>query len=102
MAGEVHVGDVGSVFQLTIVDQDGVAVDVSCQTRMEILFKGPGIELTKTAVFQSDGIDGVIKYLGVSGDILAFGKWAMQGHVILPAGEWYTTAVAFDVLDNII
>ena len=101
MAGEVHKGDIGTIFRLTIQDQDGTAVDVSSQSTMEILFQIKGKVLTKTASFQSDGIDGVIQYTTVSGDISKAGAWTMQGHVVITAGEWYTTAVAFDVLDVI-
>ena len=105
MAGEIHVGDIGTILRLTIVDQDGVAVDVSVaagQTTMEILFKGPDKEMTKTAVYQTDGTNGVIQWVLLSGDISAFGKWKMQGHIVITTGEWHTTAVEFDVLDIII
>ncbi len=104
MAGEIHVGDIGTVFRLTIKDQDGVVVDVSSATgagEKEILFQGPGKLVTQTAVFTTDGTDGDIEYVTVSGDISVVGEWTLQGHVILTAGEWRTTAVAFPVLNII-
>ena len=104
MAGEVHLNDIGTIFRLTIKDQDGAVVDVSSATgagQKEILFEGPGKLMTKTAVFLTDGTDGVIQYVNVSGDHSVVGQWKMQGHVILTSGQWSTAAVAFPVLNII-
>ena len=101
MAGEVHKGDIGTIFELTIVDQAGVAVDVSSDPSPEILFRRRGQVLTKEAAFKTNGVDGVIQYTTLSGDIDKSGDWTMQGHVILTGGEWHTTKVAFQVLEII-
>ena len=102
MAGEIHKGDVATIMRVMIVDQDGVAVDLSGATTKDILFIGPGRKITKETSFQTDGTNGVLDYVIVEGDISAFGKWTKQWHIILPTGEWHTTAVEFPVLDNII
>lgn len=101
MAGEIHTNDIGTVFTLTIVDQDGVAVDLSSDPSPEIKFKHGSQVLTKVATFTTDGTDGIIQYTTVSGDLNQSGNWTMQGHVILLSGEWHTTKVGFKVLEII-
>ncbi len=101
MAGEIHKNDIGTVFRLTIVDQDGAVVDVSSDPSPEIKFKVGSQVLTKLATFTTNGTDGIIQYTSVSGDLTPGGNWTMQGHVILTSGEWHTTKVEFKVLEII-
>jgi hypothetical protein len=62
-AGEVHVGDVGTVFRLTLSDGSTI-VDASGATTKEILFRKPsGAVVTKSAAFTTDGTDGKIEYV---------------------------------------
>ena len=96
---EIHKEDIGTLFKLTIVDQDGVIVDVSSDPSPEIKFKVGSQVLTRVAKFTTDGTDGVIEYTTVSGDLNVKGNWTMQGHIILTSGEWHTTKVNFKVLN---
>lgn len=99
----IHVGDVGTIFRLTIVERDGVTpIDVSAAIVKNILFqKGNGTRVKQNAVNFTDGTDGVIQYASQSGDIDSAGNWQIQGYVELPDGKYYSEVLRFRVLDNI-
>lgn len=78
----IKYNDVGTIFTLTIVDDDGDAVDVSGGTSINIVFLRPDeTSVTKTAVFVTDGSDGQIKYTTVDQDLIQAGRWHIQGYV---------------------
>lgn len=96
---EIHVGDVGTIFEMTVLDQDDVVVDISTNDTIEIEFKKPdNTTLVKMAVFVTDGTDGKMKVTSIVGDLDQVGSWVRQGHVKIDANnEWHTNRVAFDV-----
>ena len=74
----IHVDDFGWVAKLT-VQQDGTAVDISSFTTLEyILRDADGNETTKIVSFDSDGTDGKLKYVILTGDIDSVGSWYVQ------------------------
>jgi len=98
----IHVGDVGTKFRVIIVDEDLQPVDVSSATVKKIYFKkGNGSKLVKTALFLTDGKNGVIQYIGISGDVDTPGRWQMQGWVEMPDGKYYSAVATFQVNNNI-
>jgi len=99
---EVHVGDIGTAFRVTLNDCD-VVVDLTGQTTIEILFLKPdGTALTKTAsIYLGDPTLGIIEYLTVLGDLDQEGTWKIQGHVVLPTGEWHSDTEKFKVYTNL-
>jgi len=102
MSGEVHVGDIGTIFKLSITDQDDAALDISSATTKQILFRKPdGTTLTKAGVFDTDGTDGVLNYTIVSGDIDQVGGWTVQAYVVLPTGAWHSSLGRFAVEENL-
>lgn len=101
MSNEIHVNDIGTIFLVTIKEAT-VAQDVSSATTKQLLFKNPsGTVLTKTAVFNTNGTDGKIKYTTVSGDLSIWGSWQLQAYIVLPTGEWHTDVVNFEVYKNV-
>jgi hypothetical protein len=96
-----NLGDIGTIFRKTIKDQDGVVVNISTATTKELIFTKPdGTQLTKTAVYTTDGTDGKIQYVAVAGDLDLEGKWGYHGHVIIPGGnggDWESTRTPFVV-----
>lgn len=93
----VHVGDVGTIFEITVLENN-VALDISAATDQKILFRKPdGTVLTKTAAFTTDGTDGKIEYQSQAGDIDVKGTWEIQGRLVLPQGTFYTRATSFRV-----
>ena len=103
MAKDIHVGDIGTVIEVAIVDQAGVAVDISLATTKEIILKKPaGTTDTKTAAFSGDGTDGKMRFVTtLAGDLDTDGDWFVQGHVVIPAGTWHSDVGTFPVLPNL-
>ena len=98
----VHVGDVGTVFKITIKDQDGVIVNISTATVKKIIFKSPwAASIIKDGVFFTDGIDGILTYTTVATDIGSNGEWKIQAMVTLPTGTWYSEIGTFSVAENV-
>lgn len=99
---EVHVGDIGTTFTATVKDETDTVVDISTVSIKRLIFCKPcGDKLTKTADFVTDGSDGKIKYVTVSGDLDSHGKWRVQGFVAFNSTEWYTDIHEFTVYRNL-
>ena len=100
-ADEIHVGDIGTVFSVTVKDGTTV-VDISNASTKQILLQDPdGTTQTKTAEYETDGTDGVIKYTTVSGDLTLAGTWKIQAKVVITAGTWNTDVQEFKVYANL-
>lgn len=96
-------GDVGTIFEITSVDPDGAAVDISAATVKKFHFKRPdGTTLTKTAVFTSDGSDGKLRYTTVADDLNQPGTWQVQVHVEAPSYTWHSSVAIFQVKPNLV
>lgn len=101
MAAEVHVTDYGTVFEPTMLDENGVVVDISVATTKTIFFRKPsGAVLTKTAVLSNTGTDGKMRYVAIVGDLDEVGVWGAQAFVILPGGAWHAQKFEFEVFGN--
>lgn len=99
---EIHIGDIGTSFILNILDEDDNIVDISSATAIDVKFRrGDGTKMTKTGALFTDGKDGKIQYITISGDITCSGVWQVQARVVLPAGEWNSNVKVFSVHDNI-
>lgn len=103
---EIHVGDIGTVFELEVKDTDlngnEVIVDISTATAMTIYFeKSDQTVLTKTAVHSTDGTDGLMRYVTIADDLDMSGGWKVQGKVTLPTGTWSTDIHKFKVYPNL-
>jgi hypothetical protein len=99
---DIHVGDIGTVFILTI--QDGAQiVDISAATTMEITMTNPSVSKTvHTASHTTDGTDGKMEYETTAANVLdEEGTWQWQGRVVLPPGDWKTNILSFTVLANL-
>ena len=98
---EIHQYDVNTALVITIVDEDGEAVNVASATVMKILLRKPDDEeMVKTAVLDTDGSDGKIKYLTIDGDLDQHGTWEIQGFVKIGSSENYTAWESFRVIRN--
>jgi len=100
-ANEIHLGDIGTAFVVTI--QDGSStIDISGATTKEIMLTAPdGGKLTKTATLTTDGTDGKMQYATVAGDLDEAGWWRLQGRVVLATGTWSTDVTRFEVHQNL-
>ncbi len=90
---KLQLNDVGTKFVLTIHEESTadpctlVAVDISSATAMTLEFAKPdGTTFSRTAVLDSTGTDGKLKYVTIAGDINAAGKWRVQAAATI--GGW--------------
>lgn len=98
---EIQENNVGTLFKVRVIDEDGAVVDVSTATTKEIILRSPDGEATShPASFTTDGTDGYIQYVGASGVLDTLGIWEMQSHIIIGSNEWYGTVSKFRVLRN--
>lgn len=102
---EIHVGDVGTAFLLTIKDQDGAIVDISDATTLSVVFTLPDkTSTTKTGETYTDGTDGIVRYVTIAGDLSQAGRWKLQAVVTLPGGDggtWHSEIHKFAVKANL-
>ena len=48
------------------------------------------------------GVDGLLKYVTIAGDLDVAGGWSMQGRAVLASGrEWSTSVESFDLDGNL-
>jgi hypothetical protein len=98
---EIHVGDIGTRFVVSISD-GGVPVSLTSATVKQIIFLKPDqTKLSKTAAFVTDGADGQLVYVSENGDLSLEGVWKIQARVVLPSGEWRSDVQTFTVYSNL-
>lgn len=101
MSESIRVGDTGTEFRINITDE-GVAVDLSAATTIQMIFKKPsGETLTVDANLYTDGTDGVIFYNTVDGDINESGMWRIQTYIVVGAAIYSSTVGTFRVECNL-
>jgi len=101
MASEIHEDDIGTKLLVTVTD-DGVVVDISVASALDIYVKKPdGTVLSRTGVLETDGTDGKMYYITVAGDTDVAGTYKIQGRVVLPGGSYYTSTGTFKVHCNL-
>ena len=100
-ANEIHKGDIGTQFTVTV--QDGTTVvDISTASTKQLIFKKPGgTILTKSTSFVTDGTDGKMQYVSVDGDLSDDGVWKMKGKVIIGGNTFSTDITSFKVYRNL-
>jgi hypothetical protein len=98
---DVHVGDIGTLFGLTVMEGRH-ALDVSAATDKRLIFRKPdGVCVAKEASFSSDGEDGRLQYVSESDFVDQAGEWSVQAVVTLETGLWHSEAVTFSVVENL-
>lgn len=101
MASQIHEGDIGTKLLITVTD-DGQVVDISSAISLSIFIKKPnGTILTRVGTLETDGTDGKMYYITVSGDLDKAGSYKIQGQVVLPSGSYYTSTATFKVHCNL-
>jgi len=99
---EVHLYDIGTAFDIPLMDCDVAADDIETAIEKIIIFRKPDGEVViQTAVFKTDGTDGVIRYVTITGDLDQTGTWKIQGRVTTPAGTWSSEIGRFKVYTNL-
>jgi hypothetical protein len=103
---EFHVNDIGSRLLITVVDEEGTAVDLSSFTSgsgsmtVWIVPKGQSL-LEVTPQLLTDGSDGKMYYDIVAGMLSVKGIYRVQVFLVNSSGQWHTSIVEFTVSENL-
>jgi len=102
---ELHYNDIGTIFLVTVQDcvsGTSTDMDVSAASTLEMIFKSPsGVSSTKSAVVDTDGSDGKIKYATVDGDLNEVGTWQIQVKIVIGGGTFRSNVGSFKVYENL-
>ena len=104
MIGQVRYNQIGLVIKATVKNQDDDVVDISDATVKQLILEAPsGAKKTKTAVFVTDGSDGLIKYVTVDNDLdeVSEQHWEYQFIITRPSGVFPTDIGSFQVHRNL-
>jgi len=103
--GDIHKGDIGTVFEITMYDQAGEIVRLDTATSLKILWERqdrPKTTTQHTAELVTDGTDGKLQYVTTdAADLDYVGKWKQQAYVEMPTGKWSSDFQTFKVIDNL-
>ena len=103
MTTDLHLLDEGTVLRFTI-KEGSAALDVSSATVLTLKLKRKDKTIQEhDMVFTTDGTDGKVEYVTLTGDIPAGnkGKWQAQVYLEMPGGKWHTSKVDVEVDDNV-
>lgn len=93
----INVDDFGWVGRLRIV-QDGAAVDISSYTTRTFIFTPPdGIEVEKTAIFTTTGVDGYLQYTAEAAFFDTVGTWRVRAELSKTGSELTSGTLRFYV-----
>jgi hypothetical protein len=99
---DVQENTVGVVIEYTVLDDEGVALDISGATTKKLYFKKPnGVVISKDAEYVSDGSDGKLQFSTTAGDLSPYGKWSCQAYLVKSGLDGRTAKAEFSVLKNL-
>lgn len=99
---EVHYGDIGTAFDVPLLDCDVAASDIDTASSKLILFQKPdGTTVIKDAEFKTDGTDGILRYVTIADDLDQVGRWKIQARVTLATGTWSSSIECFRIYKNL-
>lgn len=100
--GEIHIGDVNTIIERTVKDQNGSIVDLSSVTvKKFVLTKPDRTKVEWDAAFTTDGTDGKIRYVIDVGDLDLSGDWKLQVYLEFPVGIKWSDITHFTVYANL-
>ena len=101
-ANEIHKGDEGTQFKITMYEGTSVK-DISYATvAKEVIFKKPsGTVVTQTGSFFTDGTDGILTYTSTDGDLDEVGHWKIQVRLAGVSSDRRTDIGTFMVHENL-
>jgi len=101
MADEIHKGDIGTIFRITITEA-GAAVNVSTATTKTFKFTKPdGTVVEKAASFTGSGSDGQLQYTTIADDLDQAGSWQVQPYLVMTGFTGHKEINQFSVVGNL-
>lgn len=99
MSTSVHVGDAGTVIEVTFRDDStGEAVDLSAAQTLSLTLKPPrGLGVTRSLDVVGDPTMGTARYVSVAEDFARAGPYQAQGRMVSAAGDWVSNVVPITV-----
>jgi len=98
---EIHVGDIGSTFIVTVKDGTS-AVDISGATSKRLILRRPDTTILDNAgTFTTNGFDGKLQYTTVADDLTLAGSWEIQAKVVITSGTFTSSSAKFTVFQNL-
>lgn len=104
----IHEGDIGTTFDVSVVDSDGAAIDISTATLIEFIFERPNgwPVLIGAGVLVSGGTTGRARHTWTTvngeAELYPAGTWKVQVHVVTPTMDFKTAIGRFPVKRNIL
>lgn len=98
---KLHVGDIGTIFELTV--KEGVnIVDVSNASTKDITLSRPDeTTVVRAAGFFSDGLDGTLTFTIIADDLSMEGTYFLQAYLVLPSWSGYSDSIKVKVQANL-
>ena len=99
----IHVGDIGTIFQVTVLNYAGGALSlVGATSTVFLLQHSSGTTISRVATFITDGSDGGLQWATtLATDLAQAGVWQIQAVVHIPGGTFSSTTGGFTVLANL-
>ncbi len=98
----VQKGAIGTTILLTMLDEEGDALDLATATDLKVRIGNPdGTVVEHDALLHTDGIDGVLAYVTEGIDLDDVGTHKMQGFATVDGEVKISTIASFKVLANL-
>lgn len=101
MPAEIHVGDVGTVFEYLILDENSRVTNLTGGVLSLVFSKPDRSTKVVTPTMPNGGVDGLVSYTTVNGDLDQAGDWRAQVYVTLGSDNWHTDIGVFRVHANL-
>lgn len=101
--GEIHVGDIGTVFRLTLKNEPDSVIDVSSASLLQLKFRKPnGDIVTNLLSLYTNGQDGIVQWVTTTADDLdEDGIWKLQVKLGIGSSIYKSDIVTFVVYPNL-
>lgn len=99
----IRQGDYGTVFDVTVDDQDGNVFNLATATSLQIIFVKPdgSTRVAATPTLKTDGTDGIVQYVFPSGMVDQAGTWQSQVVVAQTGKLFHSDIIQFRVGSNL-
>lgn len=89
-------GDIGTVIDLTCLDQNGAAINITSAAPIRYRWKQEGKSLSYKTASVQNGPNGVARYTTVSGDVLK-GDLQIQVEITISGKTWTSDPIEYTV-----